>query len=50
MDKIPALRTGMCSRTRKRHSDTVEKSDFNRCLLGTRRIGEMDGAIKMSGR
>lgn len=50
MDKIPALRTGMYRRMRKGYSDTTGKSDFNRCLEGTRRIGGMDEAINMPGR
>ena len=50
MDKIPALRTGMCGRLRKGYSDTTGKSDFNRCLEGTRRIAGMDEVIKMPGR
>lgn len=50
MDKISALRTGMCRRMRKGYSDTTEKSDFNRCLEGTRRTGGMDEAIKVPDR
>jgi len=40
---------GTCRRTRKWHSDPTRKSDFNRCLLGTK-IGENDEAIRMPGR
>jgi len=39
----------MCGRMRKGYSDTMGKSDYNRCLEGTRRIGGMDEAIRMPG-
>lgn len=49
-DEIPSLRTCICGRMRKGYSDTMARSDFNRCLEGTRRTGRMDEAIKMPGR
>lgn len=50
MDKILPLKTSMCGRLRKGYLDTTGKSDFNRCLEGTRRIGGTVEAIKIPGR